>query len=187
MNSRLRWRSLTRAWTLPVSRSMPSQQADGAVALVFMIAGDSRVNGGRRRQVRGRHADRLHARLLVIGHDRDRVGRLRSLLQQLDLTIDAQHLGHFRRGLGIAAFQVVAQLVRLHLASIEYLADGSLRQIGQAGVPGCRSVWCTPKATPTAKNNGSSRYANSIRARQTRPAGSVREREMISSSASSSS
>jgi hypothetical protein len=37
------------------------------------------------------------------------------------------------------------------------------------------------------KNDGSSRYPNSIRARQTRPAGSVREREMIASSASSSS
>ncbi len=115
-----------------------SQQADGAVALVFMIAGDSRVNAGHRRQVRCRHADRLHARLLVMGRDRDR--RLRSLLQQLDLAIDAQHLGHFLRELGIAAFQVVAHLVRLHLASIEYLADGSLRQIGQASVLGHRPV-----------------------------------------------
>jgi hypothetical protein len=38
-----------------------SQQADGAVALVFMIASDSRANAGHRRQVRCRHADRLHA------------------------------------------------------------------------------------------------------------------------------
>ena len=38
-----------------------SQQADGTVALVFMIAGDGRVNAGHRRQVRSGQADRLHA------------------------------------------------------------------------------------------------------------------------------
>src|SRR5882724_2852772 len=43
----------------------PGQQADGSVALVFMIAGDGLVSARLRWQVWRRHADGLHARLLV--------------------------------------------------------------------------------------------------------------------------
>jgi hypothetical protein len=37
------------------------------VALVFMIAGESRVHARLGGQIRGRRCDRLNARLLVIG------------------------------------------------------------------------------------------------------------------------
>ena len=45
MNSRLRWRSLTRAWTLPVSRSIPRcSRLSRAMALVFVITREGRVD-----------------------------------------------------------------------------------------------------------------------------------------------
>ena len=50
MNSRLRWRSLTRAWTLPVSRSMPANRL--SVPWRLMIPGEGRMNAGLGRQIR---------------------------------------------------------------------------------------------------------------------------------------
>src|SRR5262245_1534367 len=44
------------------------------------------------------------------------------------------------RKLGIALFQVVAHLVRLHFLLIENLADRALRQVGEAGMPLRRSM-----------------------------------------------
>ena len=52
------------------------QQADRAVALVFVIAREGRMHAGLGRQVRGRRCDRLDAGLLVIGDDRHRIARL---------------------------------------------------------------------------------------------------------------
>jgi hypothetical protein len=46
-----------------------------------------------------------------------------------------QHFGHLFRKLGIAVFQVVAHLVRLHFLLIENLADYALGQVGEAGMP----------------------------------------------------
>jgi hypothetical protein len=74
----------------------------------------------------------LDAGLLVVGDDRHRVARLLlrcdcGILQELHLAINAQHLGHFFRKLGIALLQVIAHLVRLHLLLIENLANRALR------------------------------------------------------------
>jgi hypothetical protein len=49
------------------------QQADSAMALVFMIAAEGRMHAGFGRQVRSRRGDRLDAGLLVIGDDGHRV------------------------------------------------------------------------------------------------------------------
>ena len=98
--------------------------------------------------------------LLVIGHDRDRVGRLRLLLQQPDLAIDAQHPGHFRRELGIAAFQVIAHLVRLHLASIGILSPASSillapdRPGRRARPPARADARAAPAAASSTPNGG---------------------------------
>ena len=56
-DSRLRWRSLTRAWTWPVSRSMPASRLDRAVALVLVVAPEGRMPAGLGRQVRGGDGD----------------------------------------------------------------------------------------------------------------------------------
>jgi hypothetical protein len=45
------------------------QQADRAVALVFMIARERRMHAGLKRQIRRRRCNRLDARLLVVGDD----------------------------------------------------------------------------------------------------------------------
>ena len=86
------------------------EQADRAVALVFVIAGEARVRAGLGRQVRGRRRDRLDAGLLVVGDHRHRRARLRlrcrgSFFQDLHLAVDAQHLRHLFFELGVAAFQ----------------------------------------------------------------------------------
>ncbi len=96
------------------------QQADRAVAFIFMIAREGRVRAGLGRQIRGGRGDRLDAGFFVIGDDRHRVARLllrcgRGLFNDLDLAVDAQNFRHLGFELGVAAFQVVAHLVRLDL------------------------------------------------------------------------
>ena len=54
----------------------PGQQADGAMALVFLIAREGRVPARLRRQVGGRGCERLDTGLLVIGDDRNCIARL---------------------------------------------------------------------------------------------------------------
>src|SRR6516164_5493392 len=53
--------------TLAACRTRP---ADCAVALIFMIARERRVQAGLGRQVRSRRGDRLDTGLFVIGNDR---------------------------------------------------------------------------------------------------------------------
>jgi hypothetical protein len=59
------------------------------------------------------------------------------LLQQLDFAIDAQDLGHLLIEQGIAAFQIIAHLVRLDLVRGENLAQRALSKFGEAFVS-CR-------------------------------------------------
>ena len=117
----------------------PGQQADCAIALVFMIAREGRVPAGLRRQVGGRGCERLDTGLLVIGDDRNCIARLlfcggSLLLDQLDLTIDAQNLRHLLLELRVAALQVIADLVRLYLLLIEDVAQSALSEVGKADV-----------------------------------------------------
>src|SRR5215469_9821679 len=65
------------------------QQSDGAMALVFMIAGKRRMHAGLGRQVGGRGCESRDAGLLVIGDDGHRIlGR--GLLHYPHLAVDAQ-------------------------------------------------------------------------------------------------
>jgi hypothetical protein len=50
------------------------QQADGAVALVFMLPCEGRMDAGLGRQIRGGRRNRLDARLLVARDDRSILG-----------------------------------------------------------------------------------------------------------------
>ena len=75
------------------------QQADRAVALVFMVACEGRMHAGFGGQIGRRRCDRLDTGRLVVGDDRHPVARLRlrqgrSLLEDFDLAINAQHFGH---------------------------------------------------------------------------------------------
>src|SRR5208282_2382167 len=124
----------------------PGQQTDGAVALIFMIAREGRVPAGLRRQVRSRGGDRLDTGLLVIGDDRHCLARLSFcggslLLDQLDLSIDAQNLRHLLLELRVAALQVIADLVRLYLLLIEDVAQSALSEVGKADVPRSRRMF----------------------------------------------
>ena len=124
---------------------MPASKLTRAVALRFMIARQGRVSARCGRQIRGGRGDRLNAGFLVIGDDRHRIARLlfgggRRLLDKLHLAIDAQNLRHLLLELRIAAFQVVADLVRLDLSRIENVAQRALSQLGKTGMPLRRPV-----------------------------------------------
>ena len=115
------------------------QQADRAVALVLVVAPEGRMPAGLGRQVRGGRGDCLNAGLLIVGDNRHRIARLllrggRALPNELHLAIDAQNLRHLLLELRIAAFQVIADLVRLDLPLVEDIAHRPLSQLGKAGV-----------------------------------------------------
>ena len=60
--------------------------------------------------------------------------RLRRLLQDFHLAINAQYLGHFCRKVGVAAFQVVAHFVRFNVLLVEDFAHRALREMGETGM-----------------------------------------------------
>ena len=118
----------------------PGQQAQRAVSLVLMITGERGVRSRLRRQVRRGVADRLNARLLVIGNDGDVLRFGFAFPQDRDLTIDAEHLGHLRIKLRVASFEIIANLVWLYVVMIKDFADRALSDTGEAGMPGRRRV-----------------------------------------------
>ena len=118
---------------------MSRSQADRAVALVLVVAREGRMSAGLGRQVRGGRGDCLNAGLLIVGDNRHRIARFlfcgrRRLLDEPYFAIDAQNLRHLLLELRIAAFQVVADLVRLDLLLIEDFAQRALSQLAEAGV-----------------------------------------------------
>src|SRR3984893_1173631 len=119
------------------------QQAHRTMTLVLVVARKTGMGARFWRQVRTRARDRLQTGLLVIRDDRHRLAGLLlggSLLEDCDLAVDAQHFGHLLRKLGVAAFEVVAHFVWLHLLAIQDLADRALDQLGEALMTGGRSV-----------------------------------------------
>lgn len=62
-------------------------------------------------------------------------------LQDLDLTVDHQDLGHLCVELGVAPLQVVFDFVGPKLGAGEQLGDGAPPKHGQAEMPGFRSVF----------------------------------------------
>ncbi len=63
------------------------------------------------------------------------------LLEHFDFAIDAQDLGHLLVEQGIAAFQIVAHLVRLDLVCGENFAQRALSKIGEAFVSRRRTMF----------------------------------------------
>ena len=96
------------------------------------------------RQIRCRRGDGLDSRLLVVGDDRDRLLRFLRLgsgfFQDLDLAVDTQNFRHLGLELGVAAFQIVAHLVRLDFLLTEKLAHCALSQTGETLVTRRRSA-----------------------------------------------
>ena len=118
----------------------PGEQAQRAMTLVFMIARPARMRPRLRRQVGGGAADRLDSGLLVVGDDRDvRLGTF-GLAQDRDLAIDAQDLRHLLLESLVAAFEIIADLVRPHIVLVEDLADGALSEARQTGMSCRRGV-----------------------------------------------
>lgn len=144
MNSRLRWRSSTRSVDVPGQQINSSQQAERAMTPIPKIASKGRIEAWHGWQIRRRRRDSLDPRLFVVGDDRHRLarflGRGCGLFQDLKLAIDTQNLGHFLLELGVAAFQIVAQLVRLDVLPAEKLAHRALSQTGETFMSGLRSV-----------------------------------------------
>src|ERR1035441_6366226 len=114
----------------------PGQQTERAMAFVLIITREARIDARFGRQIRRRRCDGLDSRLFVVGDDRHWLARfLRQgggLFQDLDLPIDTQNFRHLLFELGIAAFQIVAHLVRLEFLMAEDLAHRSLYQIGRS-------------------------------------------------------
>ena len=97
------------------------------------------MSAGVGRQVRGGRGDRLDAGLLIVGDNRHRIARSSSFvaaafLHELHFASDAQNLRHLLLELRIAALQVGADLVRLHLLLIEDLAQRALSQLAEGGL-----------------------------------------------------
>src|SRR5215475_8576679 len=116
------------------------QQTNSAMAFVFVIACEGRMHAGLGWQVRRRIGDRLNAWLFIIRNDRDGIARLlfgsrRGLLDELDLAINTQNLSHLLLELRVAAFQIIADLVRLDLLLVKDLDQGALSQLGEATMP----------------------------------------------------
>ena len=97
------------------------------MAFVLMIPREGRMHARHWRQIRRRGRDRLDARFLsketiATGFsDFFDFSALRRLFQDLDLAIDTQNFRHLVLELGIAAFQIVAHLVRLDFLLTENL------------------------------------------------------------------
>src|SRR5580700_10902878 len=125
---------------LAIEQVDPSQQTERAMTFTR----EGRVNAGHRWQIWRRRCDDLNSRLLVVGDDRHRLIRFvrlgGSLLQHLNLAVDAQNLRHLLLERGVAAFQIVAHLVRLEFFLAKDLAHRALNQVGKTFVPGRRSA-----------------------------------------------
>lgn len=106
------------------------------MAPVFVVPCKSLVRAGSWRQVGCSVADRLDAGFFVVRDDCDLGSGCIALLQDSDLAVDAEHLGHLRLEGLVTTFEIVADLMRPDLLSGEYLADRALDDAGQGGMSG---------------------------------------------------
>jgi hypothetical protein len=70
------------------------------------------------------------------------------LLQNRDLAIDAKNLRHFLFELSVAAFQVIAHLVRFQFLLVEDLAHRALDEVGKTLMPCRRPMLCQEPRRP---------------------------------------
>src|SRR5258705_3683433 len=124
---------------LPGKQVDSGQQAKRAMTFVLVIPRKGRVDAGLGRPIRCRRCDGLDSRLFVVGDDRhslDGFARLGgSFFQNLDLAVNTENLRHLLLKFSIAAFQIVANLVRFDLLLPEDLAHRALHQLGETFVP----------------------------------------------------
>ena len=134
---------------LPGQQVQARQEAQGTMPFVFIVPAIGRMLPRHRRKVRCHFANGLNPGLLVQRQDRHQlalirlglVATLELFLQDLDLPIDHQDLGHLGVEFGVAPLQVILDLVRPKLGAGEQLGDGAPPEHGQAGMPGFRSVF----------------------------------------------
>src|SRR6266545_2247557 len=129
MNSRLRWRSLTRAWTLPVSRSIPANR----LSVPWRMYSWSRAKVAWTPGLGGKSGAVVAIAWIPGFSSQETI--VTGFLQDLDFTIDAQDLRHLLFELGVAIFKIVTHLVRLDCLLAKDLAHRSLDQIGQTRMP----------------------------------------------------
>ncbi len=110
------------------------------MTLVFMVAGEALPDPRVWWQVGGGIADRLDARLFVVGDDRHVAGIGIGRTQNRHLAIDAEHFSHFLFERRITPFQVIADLVWFDRVAVEDLADRARREVGQARMSGRHGV-----------------------------------------------
>src|SRR5439155_11030101 len=120
------------------------QQAERAMTFVLVIPRKGRVDAGLGWQIRRRRREGLDPRLFVIGNDRHSLAGFArlggSLFQNLDLAVNTENLRHLLLKFGVAAFQIVADLVRFDFLLAEDLAHRALDQLGETFVPTGRAV-----------------------------------------------
>jgi hypothetical protein len=92
--------AMTMGMNLTADKIDTGQRADRAVAFIFKLPRETRMQAGRGRQIGGGGCNRLDAGLLIRGDDRHRLAwplfwRCGCLLQDLHFAIDAQQIRHF--------------------------------------------------------------------------------------------
>jgi hypothetical protein len=123
---------------LPCQQVQARQEAQGAMALVFIVSAVRGVLPLHRRKVRRHFTNSLDSWLLIQGENRHqlafiRLGLFASLdlfLKDLNLTIDHQDLGHLGVELRVAPLQVILDLVRPQLGAGEQFGDGASAEHG---------------------------------------------------------
>lgn len=113
-----------------------SQDRQGAVSNVLVIAPNAGVLARHWRQIRRGNPQTLYPRLLVNADGVDRhwpsvvhgIGTV-----QIHVPVNHQHLGHLALEIGVAPFEVVAHPVRLEFVRIQ---DAPHRGFGRGGQPG---------------------------------------------------
>ena len=111
------------------------QDGDGPQSLVLVVPRNRLMMTRDRRKIGGDGGESLDPRLLVVT-DRDEgptVGG--SLLFQGHLLVDSQDLAHLPVEVGILAFEVVSDLVRLQGLSLKDAVDSGLGGFGKTGMP----------------------------------------------------
>ena len=111
------------------------QDGDGPQSLVLVVPRNRLMMTRDRRKIGGDGGEGLDPRFLVDA-DRDEgptVGG--SLLFQGHLLVDSQDLAHLPVELGILAFEVVSDLVRLQGLSLKDAVDSGLGGFGKTGMP----------------------------------------------------
>ena len=111
------------------------QDGDGPQSLVLVVPRNRLMMTRGRRKIGEDGGEGLDPRFLVDADRDERSTVGGSLLFQGQLLVDSQDIAHLPVELGILAFEVVSDLVRLQGLSLKDAVDGGLGGFGKTGMP----------------------------------------------------